>query len=345
MGYASGETQGFVVNVLEAGYAFADTPEGSIFISPELVREHKIELGCEVTLGYYTDADKDGNPALAASSMSEVKPRTEVEGTISFQEAEREFSFAASSIGRIHVGGFAYKNAPCALGKGATVNLAVVKTDKGWSAVEVISEVGPKELEAHVLFYNQGKNFGFAACTDGTRVHLPKNALGNRLEQIVSGAIVKLLAAQGDRGLSATKVISVTAPTFVPATVKWFDRKKGYGVTVLEDGTEVLLHKSVTLACGVVPGKGWHLEVSVAEAADGSAAVTAVRPAAEPKESEESTDAASDTGTVPEAAEVISKEASAKKPKRKPRMTRKQKLAAAKAADEQVDTEASVSAE
>ena len=147
-------------------------------------------------------------------------------------------------------------------------------------------------LEGVVKWFDPVKGFGFVvADAVGTDILLHVNVLRNYGQSSVAdGARVAVRVQQTERGAQAVEVLSVEAPSelpaavvefagfdpeqlataeFEPARVKWFDKAKGFGfANVFGCAEDVFLHIDVLRQsglCDLQPGEALAMRVIVGD--------------------------------------------------------------------------------
>ena len=147
-------------------------------------------------------------------------------------------------------------------------------------------------LEGVVKWFDPVKGFGFVvADTGGADILLHVNVLRNfGQSSVADGARVAVRVQQTERGAQAVEVLSVEAPSelpaavvefagfdpeqlataeFEPARVKWFDKAKGFGfANVFGCAEDVFLHIDVLRQsglCDLQPGEALAMRVIVGD--------------------------------------------------------------------------------
>lgn len=131
-----------------------------------------------------------------------------------------------------------------------------------------------EEIIGRVKWFDTARGFGFISRTDGPDVMLHAATLRREGRSAIrEGALVTCIAARGARGLHVVRLIAIdesdapnpaesaltTHVKITPesglkaATVKWFNRLRGFGfVTCGEGEPDVFVHMEVARRCGML---------------------------------------------------------------------------------------------
>ena len=149
-----------------------------------------------------------------------------------------------------------------------------------------------KTYRGHVKWFNPTKGFGFVVTEDpGPDILVHVNVLRNFGRSSISeGSTVELVAQRTDRGLQATRILSIHPPrengfgspedtrrteedqgiketsAYRPARVKWFDKQRGFGfVNVFGSTQDIFIHMEILRNSGLAilqPGEAVSVQIS-----------------------------------------------------------------------------------
>ena len=114
-------------------------------------------------------------------------------------------------------------------------------------------------LEGIVKWQSTSLRYGFAT-TDREDVKISASILSGKY--LVEGTVVRMSVERGKKGLYATQVEIISIPgQIVPeveglrlATVKWFNRLKGFGFVICEgEKRDIMIHAEECRAGGIDP--------------------------------------------------------------------------------------------
>lgn len=157
-------------------------------------------------------------------------------------------------------------------GEAVTEPLAKPPDEPG--ATDIQQSAGMQEIRGRIKWFDTARGFGFITWRDGPDVMLHADTLrrDGRLS-LREGALVTCIAAEGPRGLHVVRLLAVDeadalhpaeleARTHVmvtpesgleAATVKWFNRLRGFGFVSCGEGQpDIFVHMEVARRCGML---------------------------------------------------------------------------------------------